>query len=55
MTYRGRKPTVRKVTQVYRKGISVVKSVMQDIEARLDRTEGLESWFIKIVPQPQNG
>jgi hypothetical protein len=55
MTYRGLKPTVRKVTQAYRKGISVANSAMRDIEARLDRTEGLESWFIKIVPQPQIG
>ena len=55
MTYRGLKPTVRKVTQAYQKGISVAKSAMRDIEARLDRTEGLEHWFIKIVPQPQIG
>ncbi len=31
MTYRGLKPTVRKVTQAYRKGISVAKSAMRDI------------------------
>jgi hypothetical protein len=55
MTYRQLKPTVRKVTKVYQKGISVAKSAMQDIEARLERTEGLEHWFIKIVPQPQIG
>ena len=55
MTYRGLKPTVRKVTKVYRKGISVTKNTMRDIEARLERTEGLERWFIKIVPQPQIG
>jgi len=51
MTYRRIKPTVRKVTKVYQKGISVAKSAMQDIEARLERNEGLEHWFIKIVPQ----
>ena len=55
MTYRGLKPTVRKVTKVYQKGISVAKSAMRYIEARLERTEGLEHWFIKIVPQPQIG
>lgn len=55
MTYRGLKPTVRKVTKVYPKGISVAKRAMRDIEARLERTEGLENWFIKIVPQPQTG
>jgi hypothetical protein len=55
MTYRGIKPRVRKVSKVYRKGISVAKQAMQDIEARLGRTEGLEDWFIKIEPQPQTG
>jgi hypothetical protein len=55
MTYRHLKPSVRKVCKVYRKGVSVAKQAMQDIEARLERTEGLEDWFIKIVPQPQTG
>ena len=55
MTYRGLKPTGRKVTKVYRKGISVAKNAMRDIEARLERTSGLEYWFIKIAPQPQIG
>lgn len=55
MTYRGIKPTVRKVTRTYRKGISVAKQAMRDIEARLARAPGLEAWFIKIVPQAQTG
>jgi len=54
-TPRHLKPSVRKVCKVYRKGVSVAKQAMQDIEARLERTEGLEDWFIKIVPQPQTG
>ncbi len=55
MTYRQLRPTVRKIAKAYQKGISVAKSGMRDIEARLERTEGLEHWFIKIVPQPQIG
>lgn len=55
MTYRGIKPTVRKVTKVYRAGISVAKKAMREIEKRLERKPGLESWFIRIVPQPQMG
>ncbi len=55
MTYRGIKPTVRKITRTYRKGISVAKKFMRHIEARLERTEGLEYWSIKIVPQSQTG
>ena len=55
MTYRGIKPTVRKVRKVYRAGISVAKKAMREIERRLERKPGLESWFIRIVPQPQMG
>ena len=55
MTYRGIKPTVRKVSKTYRKGISVAKKAMRDIEARLERTAGLGDWFIKIVPQTRIG
>ena len=52
MTYRSIKPTVRKVSKVYRKGVSVAKKAMREIEARLVRSAGLESWFITIYPQP---
>ena len=55
MTYRGIKPTVRKVTKTYKKSVTVAKKIMRTIEGRLERTEGLEPWFIKIVPQPQTG
>jgi len=55
MTYRGIKPTVRKVTKTYRRGISVAKKIMRDIEIRLDRTADLEAWFIKIEPHSQTG
>ena len=55
MTYRGIKPTVRKVTKTYKKGLSVAKKIMRNIEGRLERTEGLEAWSVKIVPQSQTG
>ncbi|MCU7882068.1 MAG: hypothetical protein KZQ66_08095 [Candidatus Thiodiazotropha sp. (ex Lucinoma aequizonata)] len=55
MTYRGIKSTVRKVTKFYRKGVTVAKKAMLGIESRLERTTGLEHWFIKIAPQPQTG
>ncbi|MGE4400922.1 MAG: hypothetical protein AB7F61_04485 [Desulfobulbus sp.] len=55
MTYRGIKPTVRKVVQSYQKGISLCKTAMQKIEERLEREHGLEKWFIKIVHQKQIG
>ncbi|MCU7882317.1 MAG: hypothetical protein KZQ66_18535 [Candidatus Thiodiazotropha sp. (ex Lucinoma aequizonata)] len=55
MTYRSIKPTVRKVTKSYRKGVTVPKKAMLGIESRLERATGLEHWFIKIAPQPQTG
>lgn len=50
MTYRAMKPTVRKVTKIYRKGVTVAKRAMRNIESRLKRTVGLERWFIEIAP-----
>ena len=55
MTYRSIKPTVRKINKVYRKGISVAKNAMHEIERRLVRSDGLEPWFITIYPQPRTG
>ena len=55
MTYRAIKPTVCKVAKVYRAGVSVATKAMREIEKRLERKAGLESWFIKIVPQAQSG
>lgn len=50
MTYRGIGPKVRKVTKNYRTGVSVTKTAMRQIEERLSRMAGLESWFIHIKP-----
>ena len=50
MTYKGIKPTVRKVTKVYRSGVSLTKRAMKSIEARLERKKGLEWWSINISP-----
>lgn len=55
MTYRGIKPSVRKITKIYRNGISVTKKAMCKIEQRLKRTEGLEPWFITIEPATETG
>ena len=55
MTYRGIWPTVRKVTKNYRTGVSIAKKAMHQIEERLSRMEGLESWFINIKPAEGTG
>ena len=50
MTYKGIRPTVRKVNRCYKSGIKLAKKAMRHVEARLERKEGLESWFITIRP-----
>lgn len=55
MTFKGLKPTVRKVTRSYRQGVSVAKKLMKAIERRLSRTAGLEPWFIHIAPMSPTG
>lgn len=50
MTYRGIKPSVRKVTKIYKNGVSVGKKAMYRIEQRLERMTGLEPWFLTIRP-----
>lgn len=55
MTYKGIGPNVKKIRRVYKSGITVAKKAMREIEARLERKEGLESWFITITPVEQLG
>ena len=50
MTYKGIHPTVSKVTRRYKNGITVAKAAMQKVEARLERKDSLEPWFITITP-----
>ena len=50
MTYKGLRPTVRKVSRCYKSGIKLAKQAMRLVEERLERKEGLESWFITIKP-----
>jgi hypothetical protein len=39
----------------WRQGITLTKKVMKNIERRLERTVGLEAWFIESVPIQQTG
>jgi len=50
MTYKGNRPNVRKITKVYKAGVSLTNKAMREIEQRLTRKKGLESWFITISP-----
>ena len=50
MTWKGIHPIVEVSTTVYEKGISLTKSTMRDIEARLERDPILPKWDILIKP-----
>ena len=50
MTYNSVSPTVRKITKIYRKGVTLTKVAMKEVEKRLERVAGLDKWFIDINP-----
>ena len=51
MKYAGIKPVVKLVRKVYRNGVTVIKSEMEEIELSLRRNVSLKKWFIKICPE----
>jgi hypothetical protein len=56
MTWKGRSPTVRRVTTAYQRGVRLTKAAMAVVETRLRRLPGLEKWFVDIVPlRPETG
>ena len=50
MTWKGIQPVVDLSRQVYKKGISLTKTEMKAVEARLDRHPTLPKWDILIRP-----
>jgi len=50
MTYKGKRPKVLKITELYQPGTSLPKKAMRGSERCLKREKGLESWFITISP-----
>jgi transposase len=50
MTYKSIKPSVQLVKKIYKSGVSLTKKEMEKIEAKLERKEGLEKWFVTISP-----
>lgn len=50
MTWKGLHPIVILSRKVYKKGISVSKKVMRNVEARLERNSQLPKWNILIKP-----
>lgn len=55
MTFRALRATVRVVRKKYRLGVSLNRAMRKQLEARLQRTKGLEPWAITIEPASQMG
>jgi hypothetical protein len=50
MTWKGIRPVVKLSRMIYRKGISLSKKAMREVEARLERNPLLPKWDILIRP-----
>jgi len=50
MTYRGIKPRVQLIRKAYKTGVRLTKKAMKVVEAKMNRLNGLEKWFITIKP-----
>lgn len=50
MTWKGVQPVVKLSKQVYEKGVTLSKTLMQEIEAQLERNPALPKWDILIRP-----
>jgi len=50
MTWKGVRPVVELSRKVYRKGVTLSKEAMREVEARLERNPALPKWDILIRP-----
>jgi hypothetical protein len=50
MTYNGKHPRVHRVGQEYAKGVARTATQMRRLETLVERTPGLEKWFVMILP-----
>ena len=50
MTWKGKKPIINLSQKNYKKGISLTKKEMKEIEKRLERNPKLPKWDIFIQP-----
>jgi len=55
MTYRGIEPRVRLIRKIYKTGVCLSKKAMRKVEAKINRLNGLEKWFITIKPAQVSG
>jgi hypothetical protein len=52
MTWRGKHPIVKLVTDVYQTGVKLVKAAMATYEKMIIRLPGLQKWFVDIPACP---
>ena len=55
MRWKGAQPLVELVTTVYRTGIKLTQEAMALVESQVQRQEGLEKWFVDIIPPKSMG
>ena len=51
MTWKEKKTSVEVLKKSYKKGISVSKKIMPLYDAMIERLDGLERWFVDIIPK----
>lgn len=52
LTWRTRSPLVQRVDRLYQTGKRLSQAAMRQLEQRLIRLQGLERWFVSILPLP---
>ncbi len=52
MTWKGKHPVVRLITQMYPTGVRLTKQAMTQVETHLERLTGLERWVVSIPYSP---
>lgn len=55
MSWKGKNPCVSLAEKTYETGKKVEKKVMASYEKMVDRTEGIEKWFVEINPNKCKG
>ncbi len=48
LEFKGRRPVVKLVTQVYETGVKLSQKAMNELEKQFQRLPGLEKWFVEI-------
>ncbi len=48
LEFKGRRPVVKLVTQVYDSGVKLSQKAMNELEKQFQRLPGLEKWFVEI-------